>query len=405
MSAATMPDSFLQLNHALHMWGKECPKDLKKDMDLFVGSEQFLDRPNVFFKGIEDSSEKWVSLIAASKLEETRAMLSERLQLDLPPLYEARNTTFSNVSPAPQMPLQVTYNNFEKGLSKLNKAIKNKHKIQGWTRELDRATEMISLGPQEGSGSGSPSSTSTLTTIEQTASASTDSWTSEIHPTTGPRLMTPQERSASQHGMWFISVDIESYELNHSLILEIGWSVYDSRIRKFVDKHYAISDYRHLKNGKYVADRRDRFLFGETVWASLRDSIAAFQDDLILAAKRNPEGVFALIAHDMTSDEGYLRKMGVQFPEKGMVKFDTLWLNGARTGETNMTGLGKLLDELDIENYCLHNAGNDAHYTLELFLWLTRNHAAQKAKAKAKKQRQPIFENGFVHSVGDATFV
>ncbi|KAK3845553.1 MAG: hypothetical protein J3R72DRAFT_364552 [Linnemannia gamsii] len=181
--------------------------------------------------------------------------------------------------------------------------------------------------------------------------------------------------------MWFISVDIESHEFNHDKILEIGWSIWDSGVHKFMDKHYAISDYRHLKNGKYVADRRDRFMFGETVWENLKGSIAAFQQDLEKAARRNEHGRFVLIAHDMTSDMKYLSHMGVTFPE-GMIQFDTLEMNAARVGDSNCkTGLGKLLDEVDIENYCLHNAGNDAHYTLELFLWLARNSGSQRVPA------------------------
>ncbi|KAH7038752.1 hypothetical protein BKA57DRAFT_370782, partial [Linnemannia elongata] len=171
----------------------------------------------------------------------------------------------------------------------------------------------------------------------------------------------------------FISVDIESHEHNHDRILEIGWSIWDSGVHKFMDKHYAISDYRHLKNGKFVADRRDRFMFGETVWENLQGSIAAFQQDLEKAVRRNELGRFVLIAHDMTSDMKYLSGMGVTFPE-GMIQFDTVEMNAARVGDSNTkTGLGKLLDELEIENYCLHNAGNDAHYTLELFLWLVRH--------------------------------
>ncbi|KAF9911403.1 hypothetical protein BX616_010591 [Lobosporangium transversale] len=357
--------SFLQLHTAMYEWNKECPQDLKRDLDVFFGSKEFLDRPDVFYKGMEDSSQKWVALISMTGLEETRAMLSRVLEYDFTQLHEARNGTFSKISAAPRMPLAAAYNKFLKDLVRDNKALKRQHKITGWTRELDRATEMIMLGPKN----------------DATTTTTTTATSQREDPTkVKPRLLTPLEYAAAQHGMWFISVDIESFEFDHSKILEIGWSIHDSRLNKMFDKHYAISEYRHLKNGKYVADRRDRFIFGQTIWASLQDAIAVFQEDLTKATKRNPEGVFALIAHDMSSDEGYLRKMGVIFPEK-MVKFDTLHLNGARAKDATMTGLGRLLDELDIENYSLQNAGNDAHYTMELFLWLVRNHEAQKVAA------------------------
>jgi len=53
--------------------------------------------------------------------------------------------------------------------------------------------------------------------------------------------------------------------------------------------------------------------------------------------------------------------------------FDTAVMNAARVGNPNeRMALGRALDNLDIENYSLHNAGNDARYTLQLFLELCK---------------------------------
>ena len=43
--------SFLQLHTALYEWGKECPRDLRNDLDNFFASRDFLDRQDIFFKG------------------------------------------------------------------------------------------------------------------------------------------------------------------------------------------------------------------------------------------------------------------------------------------------------------------------------------------------------------------
>ncbi|KAG9069506.1 hypothetical protein KI688_010409 [Linnemannia hyalina] len=368
-----MSSSYLQLLTAMYEWHKECPHDIKKDLEAFFNSKDFLDRPNVFFKGIEDSSKKWVALIAFSGLEDTHKMVSEKLQFAFTPLYAARNTTFSQVSPAPRLPLPAAYNKFIKDITKANKIAKSKERLLQWKVTLDRATDMVLQAP------GVAATTTPSAVIDLTGDNTNDAESvGAITPTTGLSTAT---LSPQDGGMWFISVDIESHEYNHDRILEIGWSIWDSGVHKFMDKHYAISDYRHLKNGKFVADKRDRFMFGETVWENLQGSIAAFQQDLEKAVRRNEHGRFVLIAHDMTSDMKYLSGMGVTFPE-GIIQFDTVEMNAARVGDSNIkTGLGKLLDELDIENYCLHNAGNDAHYTLELFLWLARNNGAQRAQA------------------------
>jgi hypothetical protein len=358
-------------------------------------------------------------LIAFSGLEDTHRMVSEKLQFAFTPLHAARNTTFSQISPAPRLPLPAAYNKFIKDITKANKVAKAQERLIQWKAILDRAADMVLLAPgvlttASAEVTITASDMIDLTGIDEDDNNNEADSASATTMITGSSVTTP---SPQDGGMWFISVDIESHEYNHDRILEIGWSIWDSGVHKFMDKHYAISDYRHLKNGKFVADRRDRFMFGTTVWENLQGSIAAFQQDLERAARRNEHGRFVLIAHDMTSDMRYLSGMGVTFPE-GMIQFDTVEMNAARVGDSNIkTGLGKLLDELDIENYCLHNAGmfpyivavevaasltggyrerylltrflfslpplfanlgNDAHYTLELFLWLARNNGAQR---------------------------
>lgn len=281
-------------------------------------------------------------------------MICEKLQFPFTPLHAAKNTTFSQVSPAPRLPLPAAYNKFIKDIIKANKLAKAQERLIHWKATLDRATDMVLLAPgvlttatagATTTGTGAPAMID-LTGIDEDDSVSAT--------TTRSSVATP---SPQDGGMWFISVDIESHEYNHDRILEIGWSIWDSGVHKFMDKHYAISDYRHLKNGKFVPDRRDRFMFGTTVWDTLQGSIAAFQQDLEKATRRNEHGRFVLIAHDMTSDMKYLSGMGVTFPE-GMIQFDTVEMNAARVGDSNTkTGLGKLLDEVEIENYSLHNAG------------------------------------------------
>ncbi|KAG0272477.1 hypothetical protein BGZ95_011767 [Linnemannia exigua] len=310
-------------------------------------------------------------------------MICKLLQFAFTPLHAARNTTFSQVSLAPRLPLPAAYNKFIKDITKANKALKAHERLIQWKATLDRATEMVldAPGVRAAPATTTPATTATTTSTPVNLVDLTGADDIELEQQTLVSATTTESPIVSQDGgMWFISVDIESHEFNHDKILEIGWSIWDSGVHKFMDKHYAISDYRHLRNGKYVPDKRDRFMFGKTVWEKLQGSIAAFQQDLEKAARRNEHGRFVLIAHDMTSDMKYLSHMGVTFPE-GMIQFDTLEMNAARVGDSNCkTGLGKLLDEVEIENYCLHNAGNDAHYTLELFLWLARDNGSQRAQ-------------------------
>ncbi|RUS35361.1 mitochondrial carrier domain-containing protein [Jimgerdemannia flammicorona] len=170
----------------------------------------------------------------------------------------------------------------------------------------------------------------------------------------------------------FLSVDIEAWERDHSRLLEIGWTLYDSQREQLQDQHYLISDYRHLTNGSFVADRKQNFMFGTSVWSTLQEALHELNKDLAWAVDR--DGGVVLVGHDLKSDIVYLEKVGVMCGESNenvVGRFDTAEIYAAKNKEpNNRASLGKALDGLEMENWCLHNAGNDAHYTMELFLKL-----------------------------------
>lgn len=55
-SSSTMSTSYLQLNTAMYKLHNECPQGIKMDILAFFNSKDFLDRPNVFFKGTQSFS-------------------------------------------------------------------------------------------------------------------------------------------------------------------------------------------------------------------------------------------------------------------------------------------------------------------------------------------------------------
>ncbi|KAG9284026.1 hypothetical protein G9A89_022800 [Geosiphon pyriformis] len=173
-------------------------------------------------------------------------------------------------------------------------------------------------------------------------------------------LIQSLERAQAMHQekkYLFVAVDIESYEKDHSCILEVGWSMYNAQTDLFMDRHFCVTEYRHLKNGQFVPDMKDRFTFGKTVWESLKTISTEILKDLT----EDNDGNVVFVGHDIKMDIKYLESMGVKVQEviKPLELFDTAEMNAARVGRPHeRINLGRLLDQLHIENYCLHNAGN-----------------------------------------------
>ncbi|CAG8584084.1 12833_t:CDS:2 [Acaulospora morrowiae] len=170
----------------------------------------------------------------------------------------------------------------------------------------------------------------------------------------------------------FVAIDVESYERDHSCILEVGWSMYNAKSNLFMDRHFCATEYEHMRNGRFVPDMKERFIFGETIWTNLKSIADEFVKDL---TEEGVKGNVVLVGHDIKMEEKYLENMGVEIQKviKPVGRFDTAEMNAARLGNPHeRMALGKILDSLDIENYSLHNAGNDARYTLLLFLELCK---------------------------------
>ncbi|KAL9539162.1 hypothetical protein MBANPS3_010424 [Mucor bainieri] len=183
----------------------------------------------------------------------------------------------------------------------------------------------------------------------------------------------------------FVSIDIEAYERDHSILLEIGWSMFDASTNTCMDQHYINDQYRHLLNGQFVEDQKERFNYGTSVWCSMKQALIELRKDLDWAVAR--DGGFVLVGHGLDSDLKYLAKQNFLWPGKhggdvasvedsakiAILNTDTIY--GSSINDLhNPPSLGKTLALFGIDTWNLHNAGNDAHYTLLLLLKLVHEH-------------------------------
>lgn len=157
--------------------------------------------------------------------------------------------------------------------------------------------------------------------------------------------------------------DLLAFEFAHHHLLEFGFTTYDLMENKIETEHIIISDNLHLKNGRYVPNNRERFNFGESRLMSLTDTKKYAQK--ILSAPGS-----CLIGHNIGADLDFLNvSFGYQV---SLPVYDTQTMFQELVLDQSLVGLSRMLNHLEIPYMYLHNAGNDAYYTLLAFLKLTK---------------------------------
>ncbi|KAF5390616.1 hypothetical protein D9757_002705 [Collybiopsis confluens] len=178
-------------------------------------------------------------------------------------------------------------------------------------------------------------------------------------------------------GVW-CAVDFEAWELDHRLITEFGWSLIRWEDGKEVQQegHLIVKEHRLYTNSVYVRGNRDNYKHGVSEIVTKKD----FKDRVqkLFHDLKSNDSVF-LVFHDANEDIKYLRSSMVEVdltglsytlpsgssPQNDIFVVDTVDLFGGLQGEGNSSrGLEQVCNQLGLNPEFMHNAGNDAHYTL-----------------------------------------
>ena len=227
-------------------------------------------------------------------------------------------------------------------------------------------------------------------------------------------------------------------------------------IKKIRSRHFRISEYGHVINHDFVNGCPDRFEFGESQWISIKqaasmvdscfyppysaltefDGRKTYDDgkesesdlddggvkisfgepetdestpvEVVKDYKKRPRNLI-LLGHDIGSDMSYMTKLGckVLSNEKSnaqspfdykptfLESLDTSILFRVLKRETQASGLSKVLLDLGITGWNLHNAGNDARYTMEAMIAIAlrarmQDHKADEERASTSTNDWPI---------------
>ncbi|TID24366.1 hypothetical protein E2P81_ATG02669 [Venturia nashicola] len=211
----------------------------------------------------------------------------------------------------------------------------------------------------------------------------------------------------------FVCIDVEAYERSNKIITEIGVATLDtldlngvppgvsgqnwqSKIRA---RHFRIKEHERYRNGRFVSDAADQFEFGSSEFISLKDAPAMIASCFKppFSVPNGPEATegeekrnIIFVAHDVNSDIQFLRQIGYNpFNLSNLLEtLDTAHLYRAHKREYNAKSVGKILRDFNLVGWNLHNAGNDAVYTMWIMLATSIREACGRGKSETKLERQ-----------------
>lgn len=163
-------------------------------------------------------------------------------------------------------------------------------------------------------------------------------------------------------------------------------------------RHFRIREHRHLVNTEFVSGCPESFEFGESEWVTLRDAPAliasCFKEPFSAPASEtavsNGKRNLVILGHDTLRDVKNLQQLGfdpLTLPTLLEVQ-DTATMYRVWRRDQQITTLGKILYDFDIPGFNLHNAGNDAVYTIQAMLGTCVREATIRATPELKTTRE-----------------
>ncbi|CUM45198.1 uncharacterized protein AC631_03486 [Debaryomyces fabryi] len=163
-----------------------------------------------------------------------------------------------------------------------------------------------------------------------------------------------------------IAIDIEAWERNINKVTEIGIAVYnpDEQLYSILPKinqfHILIREHEKMYNGRYCPNNKGNFMGGVSYTLELTESKKFVESIINKYSHESKEGI-VLVGHHIEGDLKWLRSIGIQIPSDVPI-VDTARIH--RLSYESGGSLRGILRKVGIPHGYLHNAANDAYYTL-----------------------------------------
>lgn len=222
------------------------------------------------------------------------------------------------------------------------------------------------------------------------------------NPHTRKLLRTNMEQVCTKRKVLFC-LDVEAWERNTEMVTEIGIAVYDPRLQLnailpvIKTVHLIIKENEHRRNGRYVPEHSLNFNGGTTYVLPRKLAILLIESIFDQYALLFSNNECCLVGHDIGGDLKWLSHLGLTIRGQYSV-LDTQTVFACSHGKQGAS-LKNALRAVNQPYAFLHNAGNDAYYTLLLALSLcdpvsrvlneVDNHELQLNRPKMSKNLKP----------------
>lgn len=144
----------------------------------------------------------------------------------------------------------------------------------------------------------------------------------------------------------------------------------------------------------------DSSIYRESEFISLKDApqvvASCFKppfsnpDEKVVIDENEPKRNIILVGHGVRADISYLRSIGYDVHNlPNLQEFvDTALMWQSLKRDVNPRNLGSVLAELDIVGWNLHNAGNDAVYTLQAMIGISIKQLYEREKRKEVREQE-----------------
>ncbi|KAH8176433.1 QDE-2-interacting protein [Sarocladium implicatum] len=192
----------------------------------------------------------------------------------------------------------------------------------------------------------------------------------------------------------FVCIDAEALERKPNQVSEVGIAVLDTRDLQGVERgpagknwwplikayHLRVKEYSGLRNYQFVQGCPDKFIAGEIM--KVLKPLAANGRDLVL------------VGHDVSQDIKYIKDLGVDAREVSFIReIDSQVIHKSWRQRRDGRSLEAVLSELCMQFKYLHNAGNDAVYTLRAVIGVAvEQMREEELAAKGERYVPALFE-------------